>query len=237
MAADYYEYVFRYALTAHSSGMFCWYSISGYRIDEDSDYGIYNPDGSDRPLTAIIREYAPKFLAQGERQNEVLIEIEKDDYVGGIYGMFDEIKDELATAHAANKLVTLVNAKQNGDGKYAYADTLVDYAVGDAKPTTGTYPLRYVNGVVKSVTTYTEGGKTYADITVCNTKQSIWRAGTVKLVSYETSDVAVDYLIEDEVGYLEDVTLTIPITGKGALDLRLEINGVQFGPLHTTNVR
>ena len=237
MAAAYYEYVFSYALTAHSSGMFCWYSTSGYRVDEDSDYGIYNPDGSDRPLTALIREYAPKFIAQGEREGEVLIEIEKDDYVGGIYGMFDEISHELAMAHAAGKPVTFVNAKQNDDGQYAYADTLTAYAVGDAKPEGGTYPLRYVNGLVKRVDIEEKNGKTYAQITVCNTKQSIWRAGTVSLVSTDLSDILLDYTFAEDVDYLENVTFEVEISGKGALDLRFEVNGVPFGPLHTAKIQ
>ena len=236
LGADYYDYVMRYALNAHTSGMFCWWAVSGYRVDENSDYGIYNPDGSDRALTKVLREYAPKFIAQGERENVAEIEIEKDDFVGGIFGMFDSLKDELAAAHDSGKCVTFVNKAQDSVDQYAYADTLLDYAVADAKPTDGTYPLRYVNGMVKSLECYEESGKTYAKITVCNTKQSIWRAGTVSLVSLDTSDFDLRYTLTEEVGYLEDATFTVELADSGALDLRFEINGVGFGPAYSVEI-
>ena len=235
--ANYYRYALDYALTSYTSGMFCWTSYGGYRTDEKSDYGIFNPDGSDRPSTVLMREYAPKIIGQGERKNEVLIEIEKDDYTGGIYGMFDAVKDKLAKAYADGKCVTFINKEQSADGSYAYADTLLDYAVADAKPENGTYPLRYVNGMIKEFKVATEGGKTYAEVTVCNTKQSIWRAGTVSIVSYDGSDVAVDYTIEQEVGYLENVTVKFELSGKGDVALRFEIKDVQFGPLYTATVK
>ena len=55
LAADYYRYALEYCYQGDTAGMFCWYSTAGYRTDEDSDYGIWNPDGSDRPVTALLR--------------------------------------------------------------------------------------------------------------------------------------------------------------------------------------
>ncbi|MBO5897912.1 MAG: hypothetical protein J6R04_02760 [Clostridia bacterium] len=237
-AEAYYRAVMEHCYESYTSGMFCWYFSGGYRIAEKSDYGILNPDGSDRPLTALLREYAPKFINQGERKDAdtVYIAVERDDHVGGIFGMFASVKSELAKAFKAGKSVTFINASQDELGGYAYADEVCTESVGNTEKT-GIYPLRYVNGLVKGVETYSEGGKTYASVTVCNTKQSVWRAGTVKLISYDTSAIAVDHLIEEEVGYMENVTLTIPISGNGKLDLRFEINGIEFGPLFSTTVR
>ena len=235
--ADYYRYALEYALNSYTSGMFCWTSYGGYRTDEKSDYGIFNPDGSDRPATLLMREYAPKIIGQGERKNEVFIELERDDYVGGLYGMFDEVKDELAAAFAAGKTVTFINATQSENGAYAYADTLLDYAIADAKPEGGTYPLRYVNGMIKDFNVVTEGGKTYAEITVCNTKQSIWRAGSVSVISTDESAIAVDGTVNTELGYLETTTVKVELKGKGDVALRFEIAGVPFGPLYTATVK
>ncbi|MBO5897911.1 MAG: hypothetical protein J6R04_02755 [Clostridia bacterium] len=235
--ADYYRYALEYALNSYTSGMFCWTSYGGYRTDEKSDYGIFNPDGSDRPATLLMREYAPKIIGQGERQNEVFIALERDDHVGGIFGMFDAVKDELAAAFAAGKTVTFINATQHENGDHAYADTLLDYAIADAKPENGTYPLRYVNGMIKDFRVVSEDGKTYAEVTVCNTKQSIWRAGTVSVVSTAESDIAVDCTIDAEVGYLENTTVKLEISGKGDVALRFEINGIPFGPLYTATVK
>ena len=237
--AAYYDYVLDYCLKSYTSGMFCWYSIPGYRVGEDSDYGVFNPDGSDRgEITALLRKYAPKFINQGERKDTVYIAVERDDYVGGLFGMFDAVKNKLSSAYRAGKHVTFIDKSQNADGSYAYADTLLDEYVADAvSSTTGIAPLRYVNGIVKDFTTTTKSGKTYAQITICNTKQSIWRAGTVSLVSTDGSDVMLNYTFDKDVGYLEDVTFEIELIGKGDLALRFEVENVPFGPLYTATVK
>ena len=239
--ARYYEFVLDYCLKSYTSGMFCWWSISGYRANEDSDYGIINPDGSDRgEITALLREYAPKFIGQGERDESrnVYVAVERDDFTGGLFGMFDNVKDDLADAYADGNYVTFINKKQNtSTGAYAYADTLLTEYVAGAVPTTKVGPLRYVNGIVKDVELIKEGTKTYALVTVCNTKQSIWRANTVSLVSASGSSIAIDHTITENVDYLEDVTLKIAINGTGTLALRFEINGVAFGPTYTTTVK
>ena len=222
--ADYYRYVLDHCLKSYTSGMFCWYYAGGFRVGENSDYGILNPDGSDRPVTTLLREYAPKFINQGERGETIEITIERDDYVGGLFGMFDALKSKLASAYAQGKPVTFINKQQDGADTYAYADELLDYAVGDAKAG-DQYPLRYVGGQIKQITF--EGN--VAKITVCNTKQSIWRAGTVSIVSTDDSQVPVRVTIDQELGYLDETTVSVPLSGSGKLILRFEIEGKPFG--------
>lgn len=235
-SADYYRYTLEYCLKSYTSGMYAWFYAGGFRIGENSDYGIVNPDGSDREITTLLREYAPKFINQGARpETDVLLTVERDDHIKTIYGMYRAIKDEMFAAVRADKFVDLVHAEQSGFADFPYADEVYTESVGDTEKT-GTYPLRYVNGMVKSLEYYTEDGKTHAKVVVCNTKQSVWRAGTVSLVSTDTSDIEVDVVIDKEVDYLEEIELTFPISGIGALDLRFEIEGVQFGPLYTDNV-
>ena len=227
--ADYYRYALDYCLTSYSSGMFCWYYAGGFRIGENSDYGILNPDGSDRPVTKLLREYAPKFINQGERGEVVEIAIERDDYVGGLFGMFDAVKSKLAAAYKAGKAVTFINKQQDNAATYAYADELVNYAVADAKAG-DLYPLRYVGGQIMQITF--EGN--VAKITVCNTKQSTWRAGTVSIVSTADSKLPLRVTIDQDLGYLEQTTIEVPISGSGALSLRFEIEGHAFGIRYTT---
>ena len=69
---------------------------------------------------------------------------------------------------------------------------------------------------------------------VCNTKQSTWRAGTVSLVSTDTSDIELNYTFTKDIDYLENVTIEVELKGEGALDLRFEIKGVEFGPMYST---
>ena len=83
----------------------------------------------------------------------------------------------------------------------------------------------------------TKGGKTVALIKICNTKQSTWRAGTVSLVSTASSDVDVDFLIDEQVDYLEDIIVEVPINSLGEMSLRFEVEGVEFGPVYTTTVK
>ena len=236
-ASDYYRYVLDYCLKSRTAGIYCWWSIAGYRPNEDSDYGIFNPDGSDRgEITALLREYAPKFINRGECKGTVCITVERDDHVGGLFGMFEAVKDELADAYAAGKSVTFIDKSQSTDGSYAYADTLLDHYVADAVSTAGTAPLRYVNGIVKNVDITTEGEKTFARVTVCNTKQSVWRAGTVSLASTAESDVGLHHTFDTDVTYLEDVTFVAELIGSGKLDVRFEIGGVAFGPAFSATV-
>ncbi len=228
-AEDYYRYALEYCYNSNTAGMFCWYSTGGYRTDEKSDYGIWNPDGSDRPVTVLLREYAPKFINRAQYNNTVYITIERDDYTGGLFGVYDAVKSDLARAYAAGTSITFVDASQGQNGTYAYADTLLDEYVADAASGTATAPLRYVNGIFKSVSVYEKNGKQYADITICNTKQSIWRAGTVSIVSTGSS---LRYTISSEVGYLEDVVVTVELNDRTNQELRLCLNGIMFGPAY-----
>ncbi|MBO5897888.1 MAG: beta-galactosidase, partial [Clostridia bacterium] len=235
---DYYRYVLDYCLKSHTCGIYSWWSIAGYRVDEDSDYGVFNPDGSDRgEITALLREYAPKFVDQGARDasKTAYICVDRDDHVGGLFGMFDAVKDDLYAAYQAGKHVTFVDGSHSkSDGAYAYADTLLDRYVADAVSATGIAPLRYVNGIVKDVTTTTEDGKISAKITVCNTKQSVWRANTVSLVS---TDGRVIHTFAEDVGYLENVTFETELDVSGDIALRFKIGEVAFGPLFKTTVQ
>ncbi len=224
---EYYRYALDYCLKSYTSGMFCWYYAGGYRIGENSDYGILNPDGSDRPVTQLLRDYAPLFINQGERE-VIEITIERDDYVGGIYGMFDAVKAQLASAYKQGKAVTFINKQQTSATEYAYADELLGYAVGGTAAD-GQYPLRYVGGQIKNVEFTTENGAQVAKITVCNTKQSSWRAGTVSVVSIDGSGVTLGGTVNEELSYLEETTLTVPVSGSGKAILRFKIGDTLFG--------
>ena len=227
--ADYYRYALDYCLTAYTSGMYCWYYAGGFRVGENSDYGILNPDGSDRPVTKLLREYAPKFINQGERKNVVEIVVERDDHYGGIFGMFEATKSKLAAAYKAGNPATILNKQQTSATEYAYADTLLDYAVANAKAGEK-YPLRYVGGQIMQI----EFEGNVAKITVCNTKQSVWRAGTVSVVSTDDSKVPMRVTIDQELGYLEQTTIEVPVAGSGKLSLRFEIDGHPFGIRYET---
>ncbi len=239
--ANYYRRVLEYAYKSYTSGMFCWYYAGGFRIGENSDYGILNPDGSDRPCTTVLRQYAPLFISQGERQTtgEKLISIERDEKnPRGIYDMFLKIKDQLANLFNTGKTFDFINSQQTTFGEKFYAEDVVDMAVGGTK-TDGAYPLKYVNGMVKDFQTYEKDGKTYARVTVCNTGHAAWEEGTISLVSTASSKAKIaKYTFTEDVDYLENVVIDVEISGTGALELRFAFrNGLEFGYNYKTTIK
>jgi hypothetical protein len=235
-ATAYYEYALEYMLASYSSGVYAWKFASGFRIGENSDYGILNPDGSDREITKLLREYAPKFINQGARPKaDAVIEIERDNQLGGMFGIYEAAKEKAREYYDQGLYFDFVDANQTEAFEKVYADEVYKAAVGGTAES-GLYPLRYVNGMIKQANVGTKNGKTYVQLTVCNTKQSTWRAGTVSIVSTDSSDIELSYTITEDVDYLENVTVEIPVDGDGFLDLRFEIKGVEFGPEYTVTI-
>jgi len=86
---DFYEMV----LLSGANGSVCWYYPGGFRVGENSDYGIIHPDGTWRPASHAIFEYAEKMGAREAlpEPEETLI-VDLDDYASGIYGLYRDIE-------------------------------------------------------------------------------------------------------------------------------------------------
>lgn len=233
---NFYDHVLQKAYAANISALYCWYYAGGYRINENSDYGIFNPDGSDRPVTKLLREYAPKFLAlDAPPADGEVIDIERSDFPAGITGMFKNAFDKLDAAVKAGKHVILADA--NGTEK-VYADEVSDIAVGGYKLEAGeTAPLQYVNGQVMRIET-ADGTPIYASgtslpaggtitITVMNTGHSVWRAGTVSVFS--EGNVTFIASIDTDVPYLSTAKVTVKYDGSGVPGIRFIIGDRVFG--------
>ncbi|MGM9682441.1 MAG: beta-galactosidase, partial [Eubacteriales bacterium] len=234
---DLYSQTLKYIYQCDTAGVYVWF-YGNYRINENSDYGFLNPDGSDRPATALLREYAPKFLGQTEDfKADVLIEVERDYYPGGISGMYPAIKEQLREAFAEGKKVAFVNAVQKSENQKFYADEVLDKTIhGDRGADGDTSPLRYVNGMIYGLETERSDGKVYCTVTVCNTLQAAWRSGSVSVVSTEDSQISVDTVITDEVDYLGVTRVRFEVPGSGALKLRLSVGGYEFGSVFTAQI-
>ena len=87
-----------------SDGIFFWWYPGGYRVNEMSDFGILNPDGTDRPVTKAIREEGPKFVsAPKPPKPDVMIAIDRDKDARGLFGVYEKVKDEYWKAIEAGK--------------------------------------------------------------------------------------------------------------------------------------
>ncbi|MGE5608114.1 MAG: beta-galactosidase, partial [Bacillota bacterium] len=106
--ARYYRDFYRMMTQSGADGVFYWWYPGGYRVNEKSDYGIINPDGTDRPVTRIIRTHAAPFLAAAKPQGEpVPIPVDRDQDARGLFGIYQAIQESYWRALDSGQLPTL----------------------------------------------------------------------------------------------------------------------------------
>lgn len=97
--ASYYRAFFDMLLAGHTAGAFCWWWFGGYRQGENSDFGIIDPDGSDRPVTKVIREYADRFIhAPALKPPAQYIKIDRDLHADGLRSVYQSVQPALFDA-------------------------------------------------------------------------------------------------------------------------------------------
>jgi hypothetical protein len=87
-AGRFYEDFLKMVLKSGANGAVCWWYPGGFRTNENSDFGIFNPDGTDRPATVVLRKYAEQVTRPRDiPKPDVWIEFDPDDPAGieGIY--------------------------------------------------------------------------------------------------------------------------------------------------------
>lgn len=115
--AHYFADFYRMLNDSGADGIFFWWYPGGYRLNERSDFGIINPDGTDRPVTKIIREQGAKFLKArktGTKPN-YWIAVDRDRDARGLFGIYEAAKDEYWQAIAAGKTPGLKWARKPGE--------------------------------------------------------------------------------------------------------------------------
>lgn len=100
----FYEDFYRMLLMSYSNGVVWWWYPGGYRANERSDYGIINPDGTDRPNSKIIRRYAAEILKERAiPKPDIWIPIDRDADARGLYGIYARVKEPFWSAIDAGK--------------------------------------------------------------------------------------------------------------------------------------
>jgi len=61
-----YEHFFRMFVESGARGAAPWWLPGGFRLGEASDFGLLEPDGSERPACQVLREYLPRFALGAE---------------------------------------------------------------------------------------------------------------------------------------------------------------------------
>jgi hypothetical protein len=114
--ARYFSDFYRMMTDSGADGIFFWWYPGGYRLNESSDFGIINPDGTDRPVTKIIRDEGGKFLQARKTATkpDYWITVDRDRDARGLFGIYEAVKGEYWAAIAAGKTPGLKWAKQPG---------------------------------------------------------------------------------------------------------------------------
>ncbi|NUN98461.1 MAG: hypothetical protein HUU16_20065 [Candidatus Omnitrophica bacterium] len=106
--AEYYRRFFRMVLESRSNGVVVWWYAGGFRTGERSDYGILNPDGTERPVTGVICEMGPLIKGQGPiPEPEVWIEVDPDSRPAGLPAMYRAVEGDYWRAIEQGKRVGL----------------------------------------------------------------------------------------------------------------------------------
>jgi hypothetical protein len=151
--AEFYERIYRMLIDSGADGIFWWWYPGGLRVNENSDYGIMNPDGSDRPVSRVIRDNAQR-LADGPdaRPVDTWLEMDRDANANGLNGIYDDLKDTFWTAVELGRVPGLRTA---GTGTDSANCALL--AVGNV-PCNGANPPKYLDGFFDTVEVRTANG-------------------------------------------------------------------------------
>ena len=91
----YYADFYRMMIESGAEGIFFWWYPGGFRLGENSDFGIINPDGTDRPVTKVIRSEGLRFLkAREPAEPDYWIAVDRDRDARGLFGIYEAAKLE-----------------------------------------------------------------------------------------------------------------------------------------------
>ena len=113
---DLYRDLYRMATLSESNGIFFWWYPGGVRVGENSDYGIINPDGTDRPNTLAIRKYGPTFLSAPKLHKKPanLYYLRNAD-ARGVFGIYQRLQKEFWRCFKGGYDVKILDFQREGE--------------------------------------------------------------------------------------------------------------------------
>ncbi len=88
----YYSVLYRATIRMNGDGIFFWWYPGGYRVNEASDYGLVNEDGTARPATVAVKHYGPQLIHHiPSRKRKVLLPYDRRDFPDGPAGVFSAL--------------------------------------------------------------------------------------------------------------------------------------------------
>ena len=104
----YYADFYRMITESGADGIFFWWYPGGFRLGENSDFGILNPDGTDRPVTKVIRKEGARFLkSRKPGKPDYWIAVDRDRDSRGLFGIYQAVQAEFWQALDSHRLPAL----------------------------------------------------------------------------------------------------------------------------------
>ncbi|MBO4547586.1 MAG: hypothetical protein J5758_00030, partial [Abditibacteriota bacterium] len=167
-AAEHYANFFDALIDSGSDGAYMWVSCPGYRVDERSDYGIWNEDYTDRAVTRVIKKYTRRFLAADYPERDTPVKILTDTLPGGIYGIYKQAGEEFYRLLGEGRRPYLVSEITGR----TTADFLPLTLEGNRPDPFRPAPLRHIDGAFESVAA--EGHR--LTVLCRNLNEAVWKA-------------------------------------------------------------
>jgi hypothetical protein len=116
--ARYFTDFYRMLIESGADGVFFWWYPGGFRLGENSDFGIIAPDGTDRPITQVIRTEGQRFLKalKPAAPNE-WITVNRDRDARGLYGIYEAVQESFWKAMNLNHRPALKDEQGPGTPK------------------------------------------------------------------------------------------------------------------------
>jgi hypothetical protein len=262
--AQYHERFYRMVLESGAHGTAPWWWPGGYRVEERSDYGIMNLDGSPRPAAELIRTYGPRIQTpRPALVADVWLNFDRDAHAGGYwYAAFNTGKAAYREAVASGRVL---GVRSPGTGTTSLNTPLL--AVGN-RPLTETNPPKYLNAEFNWLQVRNAAGEwveaetgvtievrpdapVLARVGVGNTQESTWVCtkaagevpGAVCLAAPRSSQLPGRWPLAADVPYLGDADLGEITLAKGldaAVDVALQMLAVDrawFGEKRTFRLK
>jgi hypothetical protein len=256
----YHELFYRMVLESGANGTIPWWWPGGYRVGENSDFGIMHPDGTPRPAARLIDTYRSRL--QTDRSwpaATAWFEMDRDAHAGGYWHTcFHDGRDAYRQAIAAGKQLGIRTA-----GTGATSATVPLVAVGN-RPLTGKNPPKFLNAEFNWLQIRDAAGRwveaangtsisvspdapVMARVCVGNTQEATWLAprgnrmevGDVALRTTNSSALPGQWPLPADTQYLADadfgeITLTARVTQSVRVELRMGVEGrTEFGEKRT----
>lgn len=197
--ASYFRDFYRLLIEGGANGIFWWWYQGGFRVLENSDYGIVNPDDSDKPVTDVIRALGQKFLAAPSFKPDTYITVDPSkavDYTDAT-ALYNQVQDKYWELTNKGKTVGLITP---GTGTTSANCPLISVT---NTLYNGSNPLKYLDGAFERVTvsdgnnkyivkngdviTVKKGVKLNIDVYICNLNEAMWIGN-----SKNTGSVVID---------------------------------------------